>query len=585
MSDFHADADDRVTPKLCGADVELGNLIVGDSSDRAANTAGDAARALLDEIAGFSRASDGSYYAPSYADSAWPPQAGGFYCDSITQDRDGGRVGRESGYQQYAQDRGRKFLPANGSSVYIDLDHLEICLPEVISAFDHVAAFGAMLRIAREAMVRANERMPAGRTIKVLVNNSNGHGNSYGSHLNFLTTRRCWNNVFNRRIQYLLFLASYQCAGIVLTGAGKVGSEIPGEPARYQIAARADFFEVLAGPQTTFHRPICNSRDEPLAGASGVGRGDERLARLHSIFFDNTLCQTSSLLKVGMTQIVLSMIEQEQVPAQFLLDDPVESLHRWSRDPEMKVKNRLIDGSEYTAVELLEAIFEKAAGFVDAGRASGLVSDVGRIMEIWGECLRKLRQRDFDYLAGRIDWVAKLSLLERTAAKRRLSWESPAMKYLDHLYSSLDPGEGLYWAMERAGAVRKIVSDGQIERIMHEPPDDTRAWLRAHILRHAGSGLLDDVDWDMVRIREKSVSPAGWTSYHYPALWMANPLRFTRRECEQILQAAPSFIEGLRALGLGREIGSGSTAGSTGAAIVQREQTTPAVPGKLFTGD
>ena len=139
--------------------------------------------------------------------------------------------------------------------------------------------------------------------------------------------------------------------------------------------------------------------------------------------------------------------------------------------------------------------------------------------------------------------------------------------------------------MERAGAVRKIVSDGQIERIMHEPPDDTRAWLRAHILRHAGSGLLDDVDWDMVRIREKSVSPAGWTSYHYPALWMANPLRFTRRECEQILQAAPSFIEGLRALGLGREIGSGSTAGSTGAAIVQREQTTPAVPGKLFTGD
>ncbi len=244
MSDFHADANDRVAPKLCGADIELGNMIVGGASDRAAGTAGEAARALLDEISGFSRASARGYYAPSYGDSAWPPQAGGRYGNSFMQDRDGGRFGRESGYQEYAQDRGRKFLAANGGCAYIDLDHLEICLPEVISAFDHLAAFGAMLRIAREAMVRANDRMPAGQIIKVLVNNSNGHGNSYGSHLNFLTTRECWNNIFNRRMHYLLFLASFQCASIVLTGAGKVGSEILGRPARYQIAARADFYEV-----------------------------------------------------------------------------------------------------------------------------------------------------------------------------------------------------------------------------------------------------------------------------------------------------------------------------------------------------
>ncbi len=245
------------------------------------------------------------------------------------------------------------------------------------------------------------------------------------------------------------------------------------------------------------------------------------------------------------------MIEQEQVPVQFLLDDPVESLHRWSRDPELRAKNRLIDGSEYTAVELLEAIFEKARRFVDAGRADGLVSDVGRIMAIWGECLGRVRQRDFDYLAGRIDWIAKMSLLERTAAKRRLNWESPAMKYLDHLYSSLDPGEGLYWALERAGAVEKLVGDGQIERFVHEPPDDTRAWLRAYVLRHAESGLLDDVDWDMVRICRKSVSPAGWTSYHYPEFPMASPLRFTRQECEEILQSAPSFVQRLAGIGLG----------------------------------
>jgi proteasome accessory factor A len=584
MSDSRADVDDRVVPKLCGADIELGNMIVGDPSSRAAS-AGDAARALLDEISGFSRTSAKPYCASSYSDSAWAAPVGGSYGDPYMHDRDSAYAEQGSGYHEYAQDRGRKFLPANGGCVYIDLDHLEICLSEVKSAFDHVAAFGAMLRIAREAMVRANDRMPAGRTIKVLVNNSNGHGSSYGSHLNFLTTRECWNNIFDRRMHYLLFLASYQCASIVLTGAGKVGSESPRGPARYQIAARADFFEVLTGPQTTVRRPICNSRDEALAGRPGASDEDKRLARLHSIFFDNTLCHTSSLLKVGMTQIVLAMIEQEQVPTKLLLEDPVESLHRWSRDPQLKTKAPLIDGTEFTAVELLEAVFDKATHFVDAGRANGIVPHVGRIMELWGACLCKLRQRDFDYLARRIDWVAKLSLLERTAAKRRLSWESPEMKYLDHLYSSLDPGQGLYWALERGGAVEKLVSDGQIERFVHEPPDDTRAWLRAYILRNAEPGLLDDMDWDMVRIRQKTISPAGWTYFTYPALTMASPLRFTRQECEQTLRDAPSLIDGLRALGLGREIDSGSTPESTGTTIVQRKQTTPALPGKPLQGD
>ena len=575
---------DDVAPKLCGADIELGNMIVGDASDRVFDASGEAARALLDEICGFSRRSVVGSYSQSYLGDAWSPETGGLYEAPYAHNYDTALSPPTSGYHEYAQDRGRKYL-TNGGCAYIDLNHLEICLPEVTNAFDHVAAFGAMLRIAREAMVAANSRMPAGRSIKVLVNNSSGHGNSYGSHLNFLLTRAAWENIFSRRMHYLLFLASYQCASIILTGAGKVGSENGGAAVRYQISARADFFEVLCAQQTTYRRPICNSRDEALTGMPPAAHGDAGLARLHSIFFDNTLCQTSSLLKVGMTQIVLAMIEQEQVPAHLLLEDPVEALHCWSHDPDLKATAHLIDGTQCTAVELLEAIFEKARAFVDAGRADGLVSDVARIMAFWGECLQKLRERDFAYLAARIDWVAKLSLLERTAARRGLSWESPGMKYLDHLYSSLDSGDGLYWALERAGAVEKVVSDGQIERLMHEPPEDTRAWLRAHILEHAPSGLLDDMDWEMVRLREKKLAASSWPVHSYATLWMANPLRFTRAQCEPILQKAPSLVEGLRQLGLGRESDTPASSAFSNTAIVHQKQTKPAVPGKPFAGD
>ena len=81
------------------------------------------------------------------------------------------------------------------------------------------------------------------------------------------------------------------------------------------------------------------------------------------------------------------------------------------------------------------------------------------------------------------------------------------MKYLDNLWSSLDPGEGLYWALEKAGAVQKLVDDALVERFVHEPPQDTRAWLRAWALRNAAD-VVDDVDWDMLRLRHRSAGGA-----------------------------------------------------------------------------
>lgn len=65
-----------------------------------------------------------------------------------------------------------------GGCVYIDLQHLEVCLPEVRGAHDFVAAWHAMLRIGREAMEAANARLPEGCRIEVPVNNSDGLGSS-----------------------------------------------------------------------------------------------------------------------------------------------------------------------------------------------------------------------------------------------------------------------------------------------------------------------------------------------------------------------------------------------------------------------
>src|SRR2546425_10889079 len=223
---LHSSTGARLTqlPKLCGADVELGNFIVG--LDQTGGTGPAASRALLREIDGLPGA---PVFGPSL--SRWGGWKSGD--DALASPR----------YGYNPQDWGRKYLPSNGGCCYIDLDHLELCLPEVLSAYDHAACWHAMLRIARAALEKANEKLPERKQIQVLVNNSDGRGNSYGSHLNFLITRRAWDNIFRRKIHYMLYLAAFQASSIVYIGQGKVGSENGAPDVVFQISQRADFFE------------------------------------------------------------------------------------------------------------------------------------------------------------------------------------------------------------------------------------------------------------------------------------------------------------------------------------------------------
>lgn len=521
-------------PKLCGADIEVGNFVLGAS--RPGSTGCEASRALLAEIDGLPR------------ERPWPRSARGSTAHSGFSDwRDAcgrGAARGDGGRGNYdAQDWGRKFLPENGGCVYIDLDHLELCLPEVLSAWDHVAAWHAMLRIARGALDHANACQPEGRTIQVLVNNSDGQGNSYGSHLDFLITRRAWDNIFRRKVHQSLYLATYQVSSIVFTGQGKAGAENGAPPVAYQLSQRADFFETLLGPQTTYNRPIVNSRDEPLCGQ---GRREEQgHARLHVIFFDSTLAHVASLLKVGVTQIVLAMVEAEHINPDLILDDPVEALVRFSHDPTLKARARMTSGEKLSAVELQLLFLEEATKFVASGGCDGIVTRAREILALWEDTLVKLQAGDLSALARRLDWVLKLQVLQRAMARRPgLGWHDPQVKHLDLLYSSLDAAGGLYWIYERNGLVERLVTEAEIGRFVGNPPDDTRAWSRAMLLRHAGSQAVEDVDWDSIRFKIKGQSY--WP--YYRTLDLPNPLAFTRAAMEPLLREGASLDQVLDAL-------------------------------------
>jgi len=544
--------------KVCGADFELGNFILG------VNDAGcsgrEASRALLAAIRGLPRRELYRYNSPP---ANW---------QSVVY---GGR--QHSGAAQYRcsandndqpQDWGRKFLAENGGCVYIDLDHLELCIPEVTNAWDHVAATHAMLRIARHALRAANEEQPAGRKIQVLANNSDGQGNSYGSHLNFLITRRAWENIFSRRYHYLQYLASFQVSSLVYTGQGKVGAENGAPETPFQLSQRADFFEKLSSLPTTFQRGIVNSRDEALCGASSFASQPDAPARLHSIFFDNTLAHGSCLLKVGVMQIVLAMLEAEHCDAALILDDPVEAVVRISHDPTLKTCVELASGTCLTAVELQERFLEDARQFAATVGFDGVVPRAAEILDLWEDTLAKLKAGDLQRLAPRLDWVMKLMTLERALDQRpALAWDSPEIKVIDHLYASLDD-DGLYFAYDKSGFAERLVNGAAITRLTEDPPADTRAWTRAMLLRCAGAGMIDSVDWDSVgfKLRGRSYWPA------YRKVSLGSPLALTRAEAEPIFQQTGSLEEILDAIdAASSQPGNGSLALTTDSLDKQQQ--------------
>ena len=77
----------------------------------------------------------------------------------------------------------------NGARYYVDHAHPEISTPECVDAREVVVFDRAAEEILQRSMVAARSLLPDGAEIIVYKNNSDGKGNSYGCHENYLLAR------------------------------------------------------------------------------------------------------------------------------------------------------------------------------------------------------------------------------------------------------------------------------------------------------------------------------------------------------------------------------------------------------------
>jgi proteasome accessory factor A len=379
----------------------------------------------------------------------------------------------------------------NGARLYLDVgSHPEYCTPECDNIVDLVAHDKAGERIIEELMVEADRRLRedgiAG-DVYLFKNNTDSAGNSYGCHENYLVPRRA---ELGRLADTLTpFLVARQ----LICGAGKVLQTPRG--AVYCVSQRAEYIWEGVSSATTRSRPIINTRDEPHADA-------ERFRRLHVIVGDSNMSETTLLLKVGATDLVLRMIEAGVVLPDMTLDNPIRAIRDVSHDITGRGRVRLATGREMSALEIQYEYLNRAKDFTDK---NGLDPISKRVLETWERALGAIETGNLDKIAREIDWVTKLQLIERYRARHDLPLSAPRVAQLDLAYHDVRRGRGLYYLLQRDGAVDRVTRDLDIFQAKSIPPQTTRAKLRGEFIRRAQEKRRDfTVDWVHLKLNDQA---------------------------------------------------------------------------------
>jgi proteasome accessory factor PafA2 len=369
----------------------------------------------------------------------------------------------------------------NGARYYVDHAHPEVSTPECRDAAEVVAFDRAAEEIVRASMEAARPLLPDGAEILCHKNNSDGKGNSYGCHENYLLSR---DTPFGRIVhQVTPHFVSRQ----IVVGAGKVGCELPGVPTddvAYQISQRADFFEEEIGLETTLKRPIVNTRDEPHCDAT-------KYRRLHVIVGDANMSEVATYLKVGATSIVLAMIEDDVMGDDLMLANPVGAIRQVSHDPTLQRAILLRSGRRATALEIQWSLLERARKYERSHGLESVGDEVGAdVLRRWEGVLTGL-EHDPDSVSDVVDWVAKRRVVQGFAERHGLRSNDARLKALDLQYHDMRPDKCL---AARVG-LQTITDPEVVRRAMTEPPTTTRAYFRGRCLAK-WPGDIVAANWD-----------------------------------------------------------------------------------------
>ena len=410
----------------------------------------------------------------------------------------------------------------NGARYYVDHAHPEYSTPECGDALECLRYDRAGEVILIRSMEAADLAVHDGSRLVIYKNNSDGKGNSYGAHENYLMDRAA---PFTRIVAEI---TPHFVTRQIFAGAGKVGAETSihdGRRVDFQLSQRAEFFEEQVGLETTLKRPIVNTRDEPHADP-------HRYRRLHVIVGDANLAEVATFLKVGTTALVLAMIEDDVSGSRSLvLADPVTAMHDVALDLTFSTPLPMADGSTATALAIQWELFALARKYAD-DRGLACMGDeaVGEdVLRRWEAVLHGL-ETDPMSLHRQLDWVAKLQMIEGYRERHGCDWDDHRLAALDLQYHDLRPSRSLFARMN----TERLVDEASVVAAVTEPPRGTRAWFRGQCLKKWPAAVVT-ANWDSL-VFDLGTDPLRRVP-------MMDPLKGTADHVEELLAACATPSE------------------------------------------
>lgn len=376
----------------------------------------------------------------------------------------------------------------NGSRIYVDMEHLEYSTPERRSFREIIIADKAGELLCQKYLSPKYNAVLVKNNVDKDFEKNEGRKNlhTFGCHENYLV------GADKSKLYY--YITPFLIARTIMTGSGFLNEE-----GQYSLSQREKFMDFHISKCTTSGRGIINTArdDEPLAEC-------RKKYRFHLICGDANMCEDAIALKIGATELMISLIEDGLFPVIYYdYNKTVNDLRGVSAKTSDWRLEGMQKGSKF-AVDFLNLCEERAREVY-----YGSNSETDALLDLWKNVNSGLASINTNpyYLFGKLDWTTKLFLLRDYALADSLDFSDIRVQSNDIQYHRVD-GESLFYQAQKAGLIERIVSDEEIIDATINPPNDTRASFRGRALKlfefledkSNRNGLEIRTDWDWIGI-------------------------------------------------------------------------------------
>lgn len=183
---------------------------------------------------------------------------------------------------------------------------------------------------------------------------------------------------------------------------------------------------------------------------------------------DPSMSETTTLLKAGATDLVLRMAEAGTLPPALTLAGFASQVtDEVSGDITGRALLPLADGRQASVLDIQREYLARAADFT---AEHGADTGTARVLELWQRALDAIEAGNLDAIAREIDWVIKYQLIDRYRAAHDLPLSAPQVAQADLAYHDINQRRGLYYQLQRDGAVERTTRDTDILQAKTHPP-------------------------------------------------------------------------------------------------------------------